>query len=264
VRTFNGGDELEDCVLHGTSGFCLNGNKGKEVIEVVNDLFAQEEEKGGEVCTINSSIMEIHSVEALEIESVCKVDEESKLILFVTEKGKENVFSGYGYRRRRVDRYGVSLTGKEGVEIRGDRTRKDVVGGNCRVVLTMLGAKASDLEGLKIVVNNKEEILVRTGPKAWRVKKEKPTLTLGQDIGMLEVEALSAKGLVGRFGYWAMEGLDIDDWVAEKWGPVLGYLLVVYILTRGWYCFVFKQSEDVELVLKSVWVVNQGSLMLKH
>jgi hypothetical protein len=81
------------------------------------------------------------------------------------------------------------------------------VGGNNKVVLTTSGAKTSELVGSKTVVNNnKEEVLVRMGPKAWRVKKEKPTLTLGRDIGMMEVEALSARGLVGRFGYWAMEG----------------------------------------------------------
>jgi hypothetical protein len=36
------------------------------------------------------------------------------------------------------------------------------------------------------------------------------------------------------------------------------------LLTRGWFCFVFKSSVDAELVLKAVWVVNQGSLMLKR
>jgi hypothetical protein len=33
-------------------------------------------------------------------------------------------------------------------------------------------------------------------------------------------------------------------------GSYIGYLSVVYILTRGWFCFVFKKSEDAELVLK--------------
>jgi len=99
MRAFKGGDEMEDCALHGTGGICLNGNKGKEVIEVVNYLFTQEAEKGGEVCAINSSIMTINYAEAFKIESVCKVDEESELIIFIIEKGKKNVFSGYAYRR---------------------------------------------------------------------------------------------------------------------------------------------------------------------
>jgi hypothetical protein len=73
---------------------------------------------------------------------------------------------------------------------------------------------------------------------------------------MLEAEAIPARGLVGRFIYCTMAGRYINDWVAEKWGPVLHYLLVVYILTRGWYSFLFKKSKDAELVLKLVWVVN--------
>jgi len=60
-------------------------------------------------------------------------------------------------------------------------------------------------------VKNNEEIKVRVGPKAWRVKKEKTTLTLDQDIGMMEVESLSARGMVGRFSYWAMVAQDIND-----------------------------------------------------
>jgi len=49
--------------------------------------------------------------------------------------------------------------------------------------------------------NNEEEVRVRPGPKVRRVKKVNPTLNLSRDIGMMEVEALSAKGLVGIFGY---------------------------------------------------------------
>jgi hypothetical protein len=33
----------------------VHGDKGKEVVEVINDLFAWEVEKGGEVCTVKTS-----------------------------------------------------------------------------------------------------------------------------------------------------------------------------------------------------------------
>jgi hypothetical protein len=35
-------------------------------------------------------------------------------------------------------------------------------------------------------------------------KKNKPVVMLGRDIGMEEVGNFSLRGLVGRFGYWAM------------------------------------------------------------
>jgi hypothetical protein len=79
-------------------------------------------------------------------------------------------------------------------------------------------------------------------------------VTLGQDIGMKEVLVYSECGLVGRFGYWSMAARDIHRWVEDTWGPVLGYLSEVFILIKGWFCFLFKSLEDAEEVLKRVWV----------
>jgi len=71
------------------------------------------------------------------------------------------------------------------------------------------------------------------GLKAWRVKKLKPKVTLGRGIGMQEVGMYSLCGLVGIFGYWAMAARDIQMWVADTWGSILGYLPEVFILTKG-------------------------------
>jgi hypothetical protein len=51
--------------------------------------------------------------------------------------------------------------------------------------------------------------------------------------------------------------------VEVTWNLVLGYPLDVIILTRGWLCFVFKTPEDAKKVLNQVWLVKDGSLMLK-
>jgi hypothetical protein len=81
---------------------------------------------------------------------------------------------------------------------------------------------------------------------------------------MEEVGNYALRGLVGRFGYWAMGEKDIHAWVEVNWGPLLGYLPETFILMKGWLCFLFKNTEDAELVLRKVWVVNKGSLMLKR
>jgi hypothetical protein len=85
--------------------------------------------------------------------------------------------------------------------------------------------------------------------KEWRVKKNKPRVTLGRDVGMQEVGMISARGLVGRFGYRALGAREIHRWVEVTWNPMLGYLPEVFILTRGWFCFIFKSLEDVENIL---------------
>jgi len=40
--------------------------------------------------------------------------------------------------------------------------------------------------------------------------------------------------------------------------------VTVFILTKGWFCFIFKSSEDAEEVLKRVWVVSNGNLILEQ
>jgi hypothetical protein len=57
---------------------------------------------------------------------------------------------------------------------------------------------------------------------------------------------------------------EIDRWVADRWGPVLGYTPIVYIICKGWYFFLYKSAEDTNRILNSVWIVKGGSLMLKR
>jgi len=67
VRDFKGGDELEVRALLGMDVACLHGDKGKDVVEFINELFAWEEEKGGEACVVKASIPTISSAGDLEV-----------------------------------------------------------------------------------------------------------------------------------------------------------------------------------------------------
>jgi hypothetical protein len=78
------------------------------------------------------------------------------------------------------------------------------------------------------------------------------------------VSILSLRGLVGKFSYWAMGEKDIHAWVEANLGVLLGYVPETFILLKGWFCFIFRNSEDVERVLQKVWLVNDGSLMLSR
>jgi hypothetical protein len=103
----------------------------------------------------------------------------------------------------------------------------------------------------------------RAGLKPWKEKKAKLKLTLGRDLGMKEAGHYSLRGLVGKFGYKAMEAKEIHNWVSECWGPVLSYIPEAYIFSKGWFCFLFQSPEDAEQILNKVWIVKNGSLMLK-
>jgi hypothetical protein len=54
------------------------------------------------------------------------------------------------------------------------------------------------------------------------------------------------------------------DWVQSTWFPLLGYTPEVIFMTRGWFGFRFKSTEDTLIVLDKFWVIDGCSLMLKH
>jgi hypothetical protein len=45
---------------------------------------------------------------------------------------------------------------------------------------------------------------------------------------------------------------------------MLGYLSKIFVLIKGWLCFLFKSAVDVESILQKTWLVKSGTLMLKH
>jgi hypothetical protein len=78
-------------------------------------------------------------------------------------------------------------------------------------------------------------------------------------VGLQEVSSLSLCALVGRFSYWVLLKKDIFWWVEENWKSLLGYIPEVLVLVRGWYCFQFREVDDVENILDRVWFYFYGT-----
>jgi hypothetical protein len=110
--------------------------------------------------------------------------------------------------------------------------------------------RREDIAGYVAMLKYGKEGIYKYYAKACRVKKVKPRVTLERDIQMREISLLSEEGIVGRFGYMELGGREIHRWVELTWYLVLGYLPNVFILTKGWFCFVFKSMEELERVLK--------------
>jgi hypothetical protein len=119
-------------------------------------------------------------------------------------------------------------------------------------------------EGSPGLHSSSVEAPLGAGFKAWKVKKIKPSVTLGRDIGMEIVGSYMSRGLVGRFKYGAVVARDIHEWVESTWGTVVGYKPVVLILVKGWFCFLFQMTEDAETSLEYGLGGEVGRLMLKQ
>jgi hypothetical protein len=57
---------------------------------------------------------------------------------------------------------------------------------------------------------------------------------------------------------------EIHGWVEDNMGAFLGYDPETFILINGWFCFVFRNSKDVDRVLQKIWLVKNRSLMLSR
>lgn len=65
-------------------------------------------------------------------------------------------------------------------------------------------------------------------------------MVLGEGVGLTKVVDLSLFALVGRFDYRSMVKCNVAWWVEERWRPVLGFVLMVITLIKGWFGFKFK------------------------
>ena len=120
------------------------------------------------------------------------------------------------------------------------------------------------LSGTRKYLDQKKQTGIRDVVKPWKPRKRSPQMVLGDDIGLDAVTRMSLAALVGKFSYWSCSSNDIESFVKEQWFPVLTYMPEVYILSRGWYCFLFKSLEDTEAILSKIWIRGKGSLMLKR
>jgi len=69
---------------------------------------------------------------------------------------------------------------------------------------------------------------------------------------------------VGCFSYWVGSKTNIGRWMEKNWEPRLGYLLDTSFLPRGWFCLCFRNEKDANSILEGLWLVGEGSLMLKR
>ena len=51
---------------------------------------------------------------------------------------------------------------------------------------------------------------------------------------MEEALEFSLKDLVGKFRHWTMLKKAIFSWIEDTWIPILGYILEVSLLSKGW------------------------------
>ena len=55
----------------------------------------------------------------------------------------------------------------------------------------------------------------------------------------------------------------VQDWDAESWGTLLGYVLVVEMLTRGWFAVNLEKEEDLRRIQIQCWHIDHSPVMLK-
>jgi hypothetical protein len=56
----------------------------------------------------------------------------------------------------------------------------------------------------------------------------------------------------------------VEEWMVNKWKPILGYVPEILYLTKGWMGFICKSPEDASLLLNNFWVLGGNNLMLKR
>jgi hypothetical protein len=153
------------------------GDSGKEVVEVIKDLFAWEVEKVWKTCVVKTPTVS-YAGDLAEVPF--GKEGESDPRSFVSMEGKENGLAGSGVERVWGERSGGTSARTEGKGKSGDEAGWNMVGGRNKVSVSVTGVKAFKLVGSNTVVQYcKEEGGVHAGPKVWRVKKLKTTLTLG-------------------------------------------------------------------------------------
>ena len=57
------------------------------------------------------------------------------------------------------------------------------------------------------------------------------------------------------------------EWIAlaiEHWKPLLTYVPMISLLTKGWLVFVFLEDAHASAILDSLWRIGAGSLVLSR
>jgi hypothetical protein len=89
-------------------------------------------------------------------------------------------------------------------------------------------------------------------------------LAFGEDVAMDRVLEFSERAVVGRVRGKNLGLAFLKGWVTKTWLPELSKMPHIRLLTRGWFAFVFTNSEEVDWVLKKVWCLADTPTILKR
>jgi hypothetical protein len=175
------GTKVEIRSMHNTGGNRLCGTSELSASELIIDLFAREAERVGDLCALTLQLPPLSSSKCLEGEVACKTLAEKATSVLVAKRGVGSVSLEVGTVGILPDRSGSFIYGQgKAVKGRGD-TSWDVVGGVKEGLASSRKKQTEDVVELcKGVIGAKGEVVSRAGIKAWKVKKQKPTVTLNR------------------------------------------------------------------------------------
>jgi len=87
-------------------------------------------------------------------------------------------------------------------------------------------------------------------PKAVNNRPRKDKLVLGIDMVMAEAEDLSKVAVVGHARGKRFSIGFLRRWVTNRWKDLVPTAPEIKVLTKGWFSFIFHNSEEVDVVLR--------------
>ena len=79
-----------------------------------------------------------------------------------------------------------------------------------------------------------------------------------------KVQSYAQRALVGRIEFVRITRAAMLAWMREAWVPVIGYTLRFTFLLNGWCSFHFLEELDAIIILRGIWLIKHGSLMLSR
>jgi hypothetical protein len=98
----------------------------------------------------------------------------------------------------------------------------------------------------------------------WKPCKEKKRMVVGQDVGLGKLPHLLGRTLVGRFCGKNVSTSSLREWIDKNWFESLGYCPIFHLLARGWICYIFKSSEDMQVILSKSWAWGPSRFVCKE
>ena len=83
--------------------------------------------------------------------------------------------------------------------------------------------------------------------KKWRVLKSKwgrVSLVVREDLKVIQIAEPRGKNLIGGFKVRRVSMENMNLWMQYEWVLVLGYIMTIHHLARGWIGFIFQTKDD--------------------